>query len=73
MPNLLLSSLLNCTTSRLATVKCRYNEMSLKCQFLKKFIYAELSTGKNDGFWLLWGILKKCIKQDIIMAVIKSQ
>ena len=40
---------------------------------LKRFIYAELSTGKNDGFWLLWGILKKCIKQDIIMAVIKSQ
>ena len=30
---------------------------------------SERLTGKNDGFWLLWGIFKQYIKQNIIMAV----
>ena len=29
-------------------------------------------TGKNDGFWLLWGIFKEYIKQNIIMAVLRK-
>ena len=29
-------------------------------------------TGKNDGFWLLWGIFKKYIKQNIIMTVLRK-
>ena len=33
---------------------------------------AESSTGKNDGFWLLWGIFKEYIKQNIIMAVLRK-
>ena len=27
-------------------------------------------TGKNDGFWFLWGIFKEYIKQNIIAAVL---
>ena len=26
---------------------------------------------KNDGFWLLWGIFKEHVKQNIIMAVLR--
>ena len=29
-------------------------------------------TGKNDGFWLLWGIFKEYFKQNIIMAVLRK-
>ena len=29
-------------------------------------------TGKNDGIWLLWGIFKEYIKQNIITAVLKK-
>ena len=29
-------------------------------------------TGKNDGFWLLWGIFKENIKQNIIAAVLRK-
>ena len=29
-------------------------------------------TGKNVGFWLLWGIFKEHIKQNIIMAVLRK-
>ena len=29
-------------------------------------------TGKNDGFWLLWGIFKDYIKQSIITAVLRK-
>ena len=29
-------------------------------------------TGKNDGFWLLWGICKEYIKQNIIKAVLRK-
>ena len=26
----------------------------------------------NDGFWLLWGIFKKYVKQNIIMKVLRK-
>ena len=32
-------------------------------------IDTQCSTGKNYGFWVLWGIFKEYIKQNIIMAV----
>ena len=32
----------------------------------------EISTGKNDGFWLLWEIFKEYIKQNIIMTVLRK-
>ena len=32
----------------------------------------EWSTGKNYGFWVLWGIFKEYIKQNIIMAVLRK-
>ena len=32
----------------------------------------EGSTGKNDGFWLLWGIFNEYIKQNIFMAVLRK-
>ena len=35
-------------------------------------IDTEPATGKNDGFWLLWGIFKEYIKQNIIMAVLRK-
>ena len=36
-------------------------------------IDTEPSTGKNDGFWLLWVIFKEYIKQNIVMALLKKQ
>ena len=33
---------------------------------------SEPSKGKNDGLWLLWGIFKEYIKQNIIMAVLRK-
>ena len=27
---------------------------------------------KDDGFWLLWGIFKEYIKQNVIIAVLKK-
>ena len=32
----------------------------------------EWSTGKNYGFWVMWGIFKEYIKQNIIMAVLRK-
>ena len=29
-------------------------------------------TGKNDGIWLLWGIFKEHLKQNIITAVLRK-
>ena len=29
-------------------------------------------TGKNDGVWLLWGIFKEYLKQNIITAVLRE-
>ena len=33
----------------------------------------EPSTGKNDWFWLLWGIFKECIKPNTILAVLRKE
>ena len=30
----------------------------------------EPTTGKTAEFWLLWGIFKECIKQNVIIAVL---
>ena len=38
------------------------SETSLRSEFWKD--------GKNDGFWLLWGIFKEYVKQNIIAAVL---
>ena len=32
----------------------------------------DLSGGKNDGFWLLWGVFNKYIKQNVFMAVLRN-
>ena len=53
------------TIAKSNMVKCRGNvnfeEMA-----------TERLTGKNDGFWLLWGIFKEYMKQSIIMAVLRK-
>ena len=35
-------------------------------------IFTEPSTGKNDGFLLLWGLFKEDIKQNFIMSVLRK-
>ena len=42
-----------------------------KCCRNVKFeeIDTDPSTGKSNGFWLLWGIFNKYIKQNIIMQL----
>ena len=32
----------------------------------------ECSTGKDHGFWVLWGIFREYIKQNIIMVVLRK-
>ena len=34
--------------------------------------FEDNSTGKNGEFWLLWGIFKEYIKQNIIMTVLRK-
>ena len=46
-------------------VKCHRNLNFEKMDFVPY-------TGKNDGFWLLWGMSKKYIKQSIITAVLRK-
>ena len=48
----------------------RYGEMLPKCGF--KEMDAECSTGKIDGFWILWGVFKEHIKQNIYMAGLRK-
>ena len=48
----------------------RYGEMSPKCKFWSD--ETKTSTGKNDGFWLLWGIFKEYIKPNIMMALLRK-
>ena len=47
----------------LRMVKCRWH-------FSFEEIDTEPSIGKNDGYWLLWGIFKEYIYKKIIMAVL---
>ena len=52
---------------------CDYNHYDMvKCHQNVNFkeMNTEPATGKNDGFWLLWGIFKDYIKQNIIMAML---
>ena len=44
--------------------------MSPKSEFWKDGYCAY--TGKNDGVWLLLGIFKEYLKQNIIMAVLRK-
>ena len=46
----------------------------VKCRQIVNFeeMDTEWSTGKNYGFWVLWGIFKEYIKQNIIMAVLRK-
>ena len=46
------------------------SEMSLKSEFWKDGYYPY--TEKNDGVWLLWGIFKEYLKQNIITAVLRK-
>ena len=46
-------------------VKCRRN---LNFEKMDTASY----TGKNDGVWLLWGIFKEYVKQNIITAVLRK-
>ena len=46
------------------------SEMSPKSEFWKDG-YCPY-TEKNDGVWLLWGIFKEYLKQNIIMAVLRK-
>ena len=55
------------TTSSLITVWWNGAQMSI----LKRLILS-LQPGKNDGFWLLRGIFKEYINQNIIMDVLRK-
>ena len=47
----------------------QYREISAKCD---EEMDTERSTGENDGFWILWGIFKEYIEQNIVMAVLRK-
>ena len=46
-------------------VKCRQNVSFEE-------VDTERPAGKNEIFWLLWGIFKECILQNIIMAALRK-
>ena len=50
-----------------------YNDV-MKCRRNLNFEKLDTAsfTGKNDGFWLLWGIFKGYIKQNIITAALRK-
>ena len=54
--------------------KHHYHYGMVKCRQIVNFeeMDTEWSTGKNYGFWVLWGIFKEYIKQNIIMAVLRK-
>ena len=54
--------------------KYHYHYGMVKCHQIVNFeeMGTEWSTGKNYGFWVLWGIFKEYIKQNIIMAVLRK-
>ena len=58
-------SLLYGTMDHCYMVKCRRNVNFEEMD-------TERSTRKIDGFWLIWGICKDYIKQNIIMAVLRK-
>ena len=60
-----MSKSFSCDYDHYDVVKCRRN-------ITFEEMNTELSTGKNDGFWLLWGMFKEYIQQDIIMVVLRK-
>ena len=52
--------------------KYYYHYGMVKCRQIVNFqeMETEWSTGKKYGFWLLWGIFKEYVKQNIVMAVL---
>ena len=64
------------TKSHLETISSKYHYHCgmVKCRQIVNFeeMDTEWSTGKNYGFWVLWGIFKEYIKQNIIMAVLRK-
>ena len=52
----------------------RYDDM-VKCRRNVNFeeMDTEHSTGKNDKFWLLWGIFQENIKENIIVEVLRKE
>ena len=60
--------------SKLFRYDCDHYDM-VKCRWNMNFeeIDTEPSIGKNDGFWLPWGIFEDYIKQNIIMTLSKKK
>ena len=62
------------TKSHLETIssKYHYHYGMVKCRQTVNFeeMDTEWSNGKNYGFWVLWGIFKEYVKENIIMAVL---
>ena len=54
---------------RCSEVKCRRN--LIFTWILKRWLL-RLIQEKNDGFWLMWGIFKEYIKQNIITTVLRT-
>ena len=54
--------------------KYHYHYGIVKCDQNVNFeeMDTECSTGKNYGFWVLWGIFKGYTKQNIIMPVLRK-
>ena len=63
-------------TSTISNVEILFSNITgmMKCHQIVNFeeMDSEWSTGKNYGFWVLWGIFKEYIKQKIIMAVLRK-
>ena len=55
--------------------KHHYHYGMVKCRQIVNFeeMDTEWSRGKNYGFWVLWGIFKEYLKQNIIMPVLRKQ
>ena len=55
--------------------KYHYHYGMVKCRQIVNFeeMDTEWSRGKNYGFWVLWGIFKEYLKQNIIMPVLRKQ
>ena len=61
-------------TLKLSFQNYHYHYSMVKCCQNVDFeeMDTECSTGKNYIFWVLWGIFKEYIKQNIIMAVLRK-
>ena len=53
----------------------QFSQILVKCSQYLSFENMDITasyTGKNDGVWLLWGIFKEYLKQNIITAVLRK-